>query len=256
MSCLLLRCVAPMQAWGTRSRFRERDTEREPTKSGIIGLLCAALGRDRSEPLDDLAALRMGVRVDREGIVECDYQTAQNVIKADLSGRETQLSNRYYLADAAFLVGLEGERGLLAQLTTALKNPKWPLFLGRKAFLPGSPVYLPDSVCEQSLEAALTNYPCIAPTFSRPTRPPAANWTALTPSTNTMPVIPEDSATHAKCRLLLEIAVTTAVDCESRMIERRQDIPLDFRHAYRTFRYRSICTKLIDLPPKEDSLCI
>ena len=256
MSCLLLRCVAPMQAWGTRSRFRERDTEREPTKSGIIGLLCAALGRDRSEPLDDLAALRMGVRVDREGIVECDYQTAQNVIKADLSGRETQLSNRYYLADAAFLVGLAGEHNLLSQLAEALKNPKWPLFLGRKACLPSSPVYLPDGLCEQSLEAALTHYPCIAPEFSRSPRSPATNWVALTQPTTAIPVTPEDSDTQAKCRLLLEIAVATAVDCESGMIERRQDIPLDFRHAYRTFRYRSICTKFIDSPFREDSLCI
>ena len=54
---LLIPCVGPMQSWGTRSRFQERDTEREPSKSGIIGLLCAALGRDRNESVDDLADL-------------------------------------------------------------------------------------------------------------------------------------------------------------------------------------------------------
>ena len=60
---LLIRLAGPMQSWGTQGRFDVRDTEREPSKSGVVGLLCAALGRDRSEPLDDLASLRMGVRV-------------------------------------------------------------------------------------------------------------------------------------------------------------------------------------------------
>jgi CRISPR system Cascade subunit CasD len=64
---LLIPCVGPMQSWGTRSRFQERDTEREPSKSGLIGLICAALGRDRNETVEDLAALKMAVRVDREG---------------------------------------------------------------------------------------------------------------------------------------------------------------------------------------------
>ena len=45
MPTLLLRLVGPMQAWGTSSRFDERDTGKEPSKSGVIGLLAAALGR-------------------------------------------------------------------------------------------------------------------------------------------------------------------------------------------------------------------
>jgi len=48
----------------------------EPSKSGVVGLLCAALGRPRAADGSDLAALRMGVRVDREGVLKVDYQTA------------------------------------------------------------------------------------------------------------------------------------------------------------------------------------
>ena len=59
MATLLLRLQGPMQSWGTTSRFDERDTQLEPSKSGVLGLLCAALGRNRSEPVQDLAALRM-----------------------------------------------------------------------------------------------------------------------------------------------------------------------------------------------------
>ena len=42
MSTLLLRLAAPLQAWGTASKFERRRTQREPSKSGVIGMLAAA----------------------------------------------------------------------------------------------------------------------------------------------------------------------------------------------------------------------
>ncbi len=143
MSVLLLRLSGPMQSWGVQSRFSVRDTGREPSKSGIVGLLCAALGRPRDEPVTDLAALRMGVRVDQEGSVKYDYQTAMDVLKAGGGTKKTEPSRRYYLADARFLVGLEGDDlDLLTRLHNALHDPVWSLYLGRKAFVPGEPVWL------------------------------------------------------------------------------------------------------------------
>lgn len=142
MSVLLLRLAGPMQSWGTRSRFTHRDTGLEPSRSGVIGLLCAALGRPREEPLDDFLPLKMAVRVDREGRLMRDYHTAQNVRRADPTKgtQNTVLSERFYLADADFLVGLEGDREFLERLDDALCRPVWPLFLGRKSFVPTLPV--------------------------------------------------------------------------------------------------------------------
>ncbi len=155
MSILLLRLAGPMQSWGTQSRFSERDTGLEPSKSGVIGLLCAALGRPRSEPVEDLVNLRMGVRVEREGVMRSDYHTTGGTHRQDdrygVAGpgggvrSGAVLSNRYYLADAEFLVGLEGGPNLLQELDRALKRPRWQLSLGRKAFPPGVPVRLPDT---------------------------------------------------------------------------------------------------------------
>lgn len=165
MSTLLSRLVGPMQSWGTQSRFSVRDTGLEPSKSGVVGLLCAALGRPRATPVGDLARLRMGVRVDCEGRVAKDYHTTQNVLKAGGKGLfDTVVSTRFYLADAAFLVGLEGDDlDLLWKLDRALANPVWPLFLGRKAFPPSVPIRLSDGVREaESLEEALRCYPRIA----------------------------------------------------------------------------------------------
>lgn len=172
MATLLLRLQGPLQSWGTTSCFDERDTQLEPSKSGVIGVLCAALGRDRAEPVDDLAALRMGVRVDREGVPMRDYQTATGVViaatgKADL-GR-TVVSPRFYLSDAIFLVGLEGSDGALLQAVhQALKAPVWPLALGRKSFVPACPVWLPDGLTDQLLRDALQHYD--SPHHARPKR--------------------------------------------------------------------------------------
>lgn len=166
MPTLLLRLAGPMQSWGTTSRFDERDTQLEPSKSGVLGLVCAALGRDRAESVDDLAALHMGVRVDREGVLMRDYQTATGVLvaatgKPDM-GR-TVVSPRFYLADAAFLVGLEGDdMELLLSIHQALQQPVWPLALGRKSFPPGAPVHLPGGVESDSLMQVLSSYPRIA----------------------------------------------------------------------------------------------
>lgn len=163
MATLLMRSQGPMQSWGTRSRFEERDTEREPSKSGIIGLICAALGRNREEKIDDLAALAMGVRADKEGTVRVDFHTALNVISADAKTHSTQLSRRAYLSDGAFLVGLESSNlELLNEIQEGLKNPTWTLFLGRKSFVPSPPVLLTDGLKEnQTLLEALTSYPAL-----------------------------------------------------------------------------------------------
>lgn len=140
MAILLLRLVAPMQAWGSRSRFDDRDTEAEPTKSGVLGLCAAALGIDRADPIDDLTRLRFGVRVDREGGAGRDYHTAQ--LKPGDPKTKTDVTTRFYLSDAAFWVGLEGEdMAFLQRLYAALHNPHWPLSLGRKAFQASLPIF-------------------------------------------------------------------------------------------------------------------
>jgi CRISPR system Cascade subunit CasD len=171
MPSLLIRLVGPMQSWGTTSRFDQRDTGKEPSKSGVIGLLAAALGIDRENwtELEPLTQLSMGVRHDRSGVPKRDYQTAgcavtDTIIKADGTlSKDGVVSQRFYLADAAFLVGLEGrDLYLLDKLQGSLKNPKWPLALGRKSYLPSEPVWMENAVKDASLQDVLTTWPWIA----------------------------------------------------------------------------------------------
>lgn len=184
---LLIRLEGPMQSWGTQSRFPHRDTGQEPSKSGVIGLLCAAMGKPRVESpgdgfptLQQLTTLRMGVRVDREGRILRDFHTAQNILKAGAKNpdkpvkgdlKETELSHRYYLSDASFLVGLEGDLDLIKRVERGLRNPTWPLFLGRRAFPPAKPLIPPvflhgkpwPTLQEAGLSSALEKAPWVKP---------------------------------------------------------------------------------------------
>lgn len=171
MPTLLLRLVGPMQSWGTTSRFDQRDTGKEPSKSGVLGLLAAALGLDRENwtDLEPLTRLAMGVRHDRPGVPKRDYQTAgcaesDTVIKADgTQSKDGVVSQRFYLADAAFLVGLECEgRSLLERIHAALRDPVWPLALGRKSYVPSEPIWIENGVEDVPLRDALARWPWIA----------------------------------------------------------------------------------------------
>lgn len=172
MPTLLLRLVGPMQSWGTTSRFDQRDTGKEPSKSGVIGLLAAAMGIDRENwtDLEPLTRLTMGVRHDRPGVPKRDYQTAgcaatDTIIKAD--GTQARgggvVSQRFYLADAAFLVGLECEEiSFLNNIYASLRNPVWTLALGRKSYVPSESIWIEDGVQDAPLREILSRWPWIA----------------------------------------------------------------------------------------------
>ena len=146
MSVLLLRLAAPLQSWGIASKYNHRHTHTEPTKSGIVGLLAAASGRRRTEPIEDLAGLRLGIRLDQPGELLRDYHTAATTPRrtTDTSrGHVATLpTHRWYLADAVFLAAVEGPDAMLATLDDALRHPAFPLYLGRRSCPPAGPLSL------------------------------------------------------------------------------------------------------------------
>jgi CRISPR system Cascade subunit CasD len=156
---LLLHLSAPLQSWGEKSRFNERDTASFPTRSGVIGLIAAALGRHREESIEDLRALRVAVRADRPGTVMRDFHTVGGGMPARLTvvtaeGKRrpgetaTLVSQRYYLQDAAFTLALTtapDKTGLLDDCEAALRDPAWPPYLGRRSCPPAGPMLLARS---------------------------------------------------------------------------------------------------------------
>lgn len=169
MSTLLLRLAGPLQAWGSSSKFNTRYTDREPTKSGVIGMISSAMGRSRNEPIEDLNSLRFGVRVDQEGELQKDFHTAHSERDQKLSF----ISSRHYLSDALFIVGLEGDIALLNNIESAIKSPVYPLFLGRRACPPTVPVTL--GIRDAPLIDALCNEPWMAAEWYRKSAWPTIN---------------------------------------------------------------------------------
>ena len=136
MSTLLLRLAGPMQAWGAEAQFEIRKTNREPTKSGVIGLLAAALGLRRDDSPAELAKLHFGVRVDREGVLLRDFHMARDK-------KTSYVTTRYYLCDAVFLAGVSSEdEALMQRLAEAVMHPAFPLYLGRRSCPPEGRVSL------------------------------------------------------------------------------------------------------------------
>lgn len=135
MTCLVLTLAGPLQAWGSASRFTTRSTDDAPTRSGVIGLLAAAQGRRRTDPLEEYVDVRFGVRIDQPGRLLRDFQTAHT-----LDGKSMPLSMRYYRADARYLAVVSAPSALVEALAEALRRPVFPLYLGRRSCPPAEPL--------------------------------------------------------------------------------------------------------------------
>lgn len=176
----------PLQSWGTSSRFQRRETDAFPSKSGVLGLVAAAMGIDKHAPdeperLAPLAALRFSVyRFPRllEGqplpvLRLRDYHTVGGGYDEDTdrwarlstprkaSGGPfgTVLTQREYLTDAVFAAILSGPRDQLMAIETGLRNPVWGVWLGRKCCIPAAPTC---AILADDLAAALAQLAALA----------------------------------------------------------------------------------------------
>ena len=157
MYTLLLRLSGPLQSWGSDSLYDNRNTDYYPTKSGVIGLIAAALGLKREDSLEKLNTLKFGVRIDCQGEYMKDFQITDMGEKLNKN-----LSSRAYLSDATFLAGLASEDyDLLDTIKRAIHNPKYCIFLGRKACPPTLPLDM--GISDSDLYTALYSYPWLIP---------------------------------------------------------------------------------------------
>lgn len=172
---LLLWLEAPLQSWGFDSRFGRRDSLDFPTRSGVLGLLCCAMGAggEQREWLELMArqtqtVLAFGLSKERkEGerkalprqpllrdfhMVGAGYDLNdpwQKLLEPYMSngkprtsdGGGTKMTYRYYLQDMAFAVLLTVPEAEAQVIATALQAPVWDLYLGRKNCVPTDFIY-------------------------------------------------------------------------------------------------------------------
>lgn len=177
---LLMWLEAPLQSWGFDSKFSCRDTLNFPTKSGILGLLCCALGAGgeqrhllaRMAPLKNTVIAFSRKTVGRKqrgepkmrdfhmvgsGYNKGDSFENQMIPKTNdgksAVGGGVKLTYRYYLQDTAFAVALEVPTDLSKDFSEALQNPVWDLYLGRKSCVPTDFIY--QGIYSQESEAIM-----------------------------------------------------------------------------------------------------
>lgn len=156
---------SPMMSWGTSSRFNQRETEAYPSKSALIGMIAAAIGIDKHAPgeaveIAKLAALRLTVvRLDRHpGRLPqrlSDFHTVGGGYDPKTSpfdrlsiprkasggpGANAVITRRSYLTEACFIALFKGSAETLTRISTALLDPVWGVWFGRKTCIPASPL--------------------------------------------------------------------------------------------------------------------
>lgn len=239
--CLALRLAGPLQSWGGQTEFNRRETLSEPSYSGILGLLAAAQGRRRGDPLVDLLDLRLGVRIDQPGSLLRDYHTVSEPDGSPLPSAQTNrrgqqtrtsppkhtaVTNRFYLQDAVFVAVLEGPDELLEGLVGALHSPTFPLALGRRACPPAQPLLL---------------------------TPPRQNeplWQGA--AGDVVAALPWQAPTHTRRRQeSTTIRLAATVD-DPQGHELRTDVPTTFDHKHRAYATRPVTRYFVDVPTGTD----
>ncbi len=166
---LLLWLEAPLQSWGHDSKFGRRDTLNFPTKSGVMGLVCSALGAkgEQRELLAEFTQLKQtvlsfarknykGEKTDRLPLLRDFHMVGSGyddkdpwtmlLIPKTAEGKKAvgggaKMTYRYYLQDAYFAVVLEVPNERADLITEKLQQPVWDLFLGRKSCVPTDFIY-------------------------------------------------------------------------------------------------------------------
>jgi CRISPR system Cascade subunit CasD len=157
---LALMLDGPLQSWGFASRFQRRATGLHPTKSGVIGLVSAALGLAKGSPeeaewLPKLAALKStSIALPRNDVRRMEdfhttgggynKKTQPQFIPRKASGGPCDnptVSRRQYLLEGCFGVILAGDQFVLQRAAAALQDPIWGVWFGRKSCIPAAPIF-------------------------------------------------------------------------------------------------------------------
>jgi len=150
---LALLLDAPLQSWGYQSKFDRRTSFSQPTRSGLLGLICAAMGIDRAESsrLAEFANLEITALTLHNNGRLTDFHTVgggwdkkknkRNIVpKANGSVNNTVVTRREYLQSSKFGIVICGPGNQLETIGEALRNPQWGIWLGRKSCIPAAPV--------------------------------------------------------------------------------------------------------------------
>lgn len=159
---IILHFDAPLQSWGTDSRFQHRSAGSAPSKSAVCGMVCAACGAAKASDAEariiaHFAGLRMDCFCIKTNGVMVDYHTVQQFRRASgkIDNSGTILTHRHYWQNSRYNVVLSGEDKIfLMHIYDAILNPVWGIWFGRKCCIPAAPI-IREPVMEYSEAKAI-----------------------------------------------------------------------------------------------------
>lgn len=187
---LLFTIYAPLSSWGDITVGEARSSWDRPSRSATLGMIAAALGVDRQDQAaHDALDTEYGfaVRLDVPGTPLVDYHTVQSIAQAAIKKHkpktraamlecaepETMLTRRWYRQDAVATVCLwrrdDNARWTLEEIATAIRQPTYVLYAGRRANALGLPL-APQIVECASLSAAFSAHVPVPGAFTDLTR--------------------------------------------------------------------------------------
>lgn len=177
MKYLLMWLAGPLQSWGADSRFDFRQTLNFPTKSGVYGMLLAASGdsgpqeellaRMADAPLTVVTFETKAGRLQDFHMVGNGYDKAsswesQHIPRTEEGtvavGGGAKRTYRDYLQDYAFAAILGLPDDLAEKFASALRQPVFDLYLGRKCCVPSAPIFQGVYAAEGNADAALKKF--------------------------------------------------------------------------------------------------
>lgn len=168
MKHLLWQIAAHIMSFGNAGAKLERTTDSHPGKAFALGLLGAALGKQRADPWHDLSSgYGFAVMTVRSGHRLQDYHTVATPKKGGVFNtrlEEVEASDytietwREYISDGYFVIALWGLTDLeLEDAVEALTWPTFEIFAGRKS-CPLSLPMAPEIIESETLAEAFRKY--------------------------------------------------------------------------------------------------
>lgn len=149
-----------MSAYGLQTFDVHRKVNHFPTRSGIVGLLGAAIGitRDRHKELVVLSQqIKVAVQVNDCGEKMVDYHTVQDFRSphGKIQKNQTKPTYREYWCDSEHTFAITGAHDVIDRLAGGVKSPSFTLFQGRKCCPLTRPLF-EDIIAEDNPANALT----------------------------------------------------------------------------------------------------
>lgn len=159
MKTVVFRVCAPVVTWRNTPQMDVVYTETMPTKSAVIGMICSAMGADRTDDhiTEKVNHGVMTVRLDKTGIRINELKSQKQTIAANGNKGKTILAHQEIMSDVCNVIALQyTDEDFSQKVVDALKKPKRFMYFGSKS-CPANSIHMEPHLTDETSEEAARN---------------------------------------------------------------------------------------------------